>query len=65
MNNFKEQEKSKQHIIFYLTGQNVLTIETCDQIFSNMENENDKIEMLKKFGEANKRYITNENFYKK
>ena len=30
-----------------------------------MENENDKIEILKKFGEANKRYITNEDFYKK
>ena len=30
-----------------------------------MENENDKIEMLKKFGEVNKRYITNEDFYKK
>ena len=30
-----------------------------------MENENDKIEILKKFGEVNKRYITNEDFYKK
>ena len=62
MNHFKEQEK---YIIIYLTGQNVLTFETCGQIFSNMENENDKIEMLKKFGEVNKRYITNEDFYKK
>ena len=65
MNNFKEQEKSKQHIIFYLTGQNVLTIETCGQVFSFIENENYKIEMLKKFGEVNKRYISNEDFYKK
>ena len=64
MNHFKEQVKSKQHVIIYLTGQNVLTIETCGQVFSK-ENENDKIEMIKKFGEANKRYITNEDFYKK
>ena len=65
MNHFKEQVKSKQHVIIYLTGQNVLTFETCGQVFANMENENDKIEILKKFGEVNKRYITNEDFYKK
>ena len=64
MNNFKEQEKVKQHILFFLTGPKVLTIETCPQIFASIDEKNN-IECLIYLEKKKKDIVQMKNFYKK
>ena len=63
MNHFNKQDNVKQHILSYLTGKNVLTIETCAQLFASIDNEKDKIELINCFGKISQRYTKVDDFY--